>query len=70
LAKIEFDTLRWKNLLGFGNYWTEVKLNSGVITIISGVNGSGKCLRKSTNIEVEIEDPIISAQFEDFLKNK
>lgn len=34
--------MRWKNFLSYGNYWTEVALDAGEVTVISGKNGSGK----------------------------
>ena len=39
---ILFKTLKWKNLLSTGNYFTEVTLNSNANTLIVGTNGSGK----------------------------
>jgi DNA repair exonuclease SbcCD ATPase subunit len=39
---ILFKTLRWKNLLSTGNYFTEILLNSNANTLIVGTNGSGK----------------------------
>ena len=39
---IIFKTLKWKNLLSTGNYFTEIKLNSNTNTLIVGTNGSGK----------------------------
>jgi DNA repair exonuclease SbcCD ATPase subunit len=39
---ILFKTLRWKNLLSTGNYFTEIALNSNANTLIVGTNGSGK----------------------------
>jgi len=39
---ILFKTLRWKNLLSTGNYFTEIKLNSNANTLVIGTNGSGK----------------------------
>ena len=39
---ILFKTLRWKNLLSTGNYFTEMTLNSAANTLIVGTNGSGK----------------------------
>jgi DNA repair exonuclease SbcCD ATPase subunit len=34
--------IRWKNLLSWGNYWTEIQLDKSDITIITGDNGAGK----------------------------
>jgi len=39
---ILFRTIRWKNLLSTGNYFTEVNLSSNANTLIVGENGSGK----------------------------
>lgn len=39
---ILFRTLRWKNLLSTGNYFTEIKLNNQNNTLVVGDNGSGK----------------------------
>lgn len=40
--KIEFQKVRWKNLLSTGNTFTEIDLCSYPTTLISGSNGSGK----------------------------
>jgi DNA repair exonuclease SbcCD ATPase subunit len=39
---ILFKTLKWKNLLSTGNYFTEISLNSNANTLVVGTNGSGK----------------------------
>lgn len=39
---ILFRTIRWKNLLSTGNYFTEIKLDTNSNTLIVGENGSGK----------------------------
>jgi len=39
---ILFKTLRWKNLLSTGNYFTEINLNGNPTTLVVGTNGSGK----------------------------
>lgn len=40
--KIEFEKIRWKNLLSTGNVFTEVTLNESATTLIVGDNGAGK----------------------------
>lgn len=40
--KIQFEKVRYKNLLSSGNVFTEVPLNGARTTLISGTNGSGK----------------------------
>ena len=39
---IIFRAVRWRNLLSTGNYFTEIKLDSNVNTLVVGENGSGK----------------------------
>jgi len=39
---ITFKTLKWKNFLSTGNYFTKINLNSNVNTLVVGENGSGK----------------------------
>lgn len=39
---IIFETIRWKNLLSTGNYFTEIQLNRSNNTLIVGTNGAGK----------------------------
>jgi len=39
---IIFKTIRWKNFLSTGNFFTEVELNKGSTTLIVGENGAGK----------------------------
>lgn len=40
--KIQFKTVRYKNLLSSGNAWTELRMDQHRTTLISGTNGSGK----------------------------
>ena len=40
--KIEFKTIRFKNLLSYPNILTEIPLNTHQATLIRGKNGSGK----------------------------
>ena len=39
---INFEKVRWKNLLSSGNNFTEVELDSHNTTLILGDNGAGK----------------------------
>ena len=39
---IKFKTIKWKNLLSTGNYFTEIDFTSHETTLILGKNGSGK----------------------------
>ncbi len=39
---INFELIRWKNLLSTGNAWTEIELNTNKTNLIVGANGHGK----------------------------
>lgn len=39
---IFFKTIRFKNFLSTGNYWTEIKLDNSANTLVVGTNGAGK----------------------------
>lgn len=39
---LKFNTIRWKNLLSTGNYFTELSLDRSPNTLIVGGNGAGK----------------------------
>lgn len=49
---LKFKTIKWQNFLSTGNQWTEIFLNRSPSTLIVGENGSGKCLRGVTQIDV------------------
>lgn len=52
---ITFKVLKFKNLLSFGAQETVIEFSKG-INLISGKNGSGKCLEKSTKLNIKIND--------------
>jgi hypothetical protein len=54
---IKFKKLTFKNLLSFGATPTTIEFENGV-NLISGVNGSGKCVCKKTNIKVQMDEKI------------
>jgi len=39
---IIFKTLKWKNFLSTGNFWTEIELDKSPNTLVVGTNGAGK----------------------------
>lgn len=49
---IVFHKIRFKNLLSYGNDWTEVDFQKVPMTVLSGANGSGKCFCINTPITV------------------
>ncbi len=67
---ITFQKIRFKNLLSYGNQPTEIQLNRSPSTLINGRNGSGKCNRGSTLVDIDFEDPEVKKAFEDFIAEK
>jgi hypothetical protein len=62
---VKFKKITFQNILSFGANSTEFDFEQGV-NLISGKNGSGKCLDKNTMIKVQMEEKI----FEKYIKNK
>lgn len=62
-----FEKIRWQNLNATGNAFIEFDFTSHNTTLIMGENGSGKCVRGITEIEVCFPDPeVYSAYTEAF----
>lgn len=49
---VKFESLKFRNILSYGNDDNEVNFETGM-TLISAKNGNGKCLRKNTKIEIK-----------------
>jgi len=61
--------LRYQNFMSTGNYFTELDLNKSKTTLICGRNGSGKCIRGSTEIDIIFDDPEVQKKFLETIKN-
>lgn len=66
---IVFEEVRFKNFLAAGNIFTEIKLNSKTSVLILGKNGSGKCVHKSTQIDIEFCDSEAELLFKEMFKD-
>jgi predicted ATPase len=64
---IVFEKVRYKNVLSTGNQFTEILLNRSPTTLIIGENGSGKCLEKTTKVDIEFIDKETEEKFKKFL---
>ena len=62
-----FESIKFKNFLSYGNTFTEIPLNTVRTTLSTGINGQGKCVHKSTEIDVLFDNPEIEKLFKDFL---
>lgn len=67
---ILFESIRWKNFLSTGNSFSELSLNQSPTTLIIGNNGSGKCVHRSTLVDISFSDKKSERQFKNFLKKK
>lgn len=67
---ILFSKIRWKNLLSTGNQFTEVDLLNSGNTLVVGTNGAGKCLRKSTKVDISFKNEETRKKYEEFMKNR
>ena len=62
--------VRGKNFLSVGNAFLEFDIQQYSRTVISGKNGSAKCLRKNSNIDIKIDDEEILKLYEEFIYHK
>ena len=67
---INFKHISYKNFLSVGNQPLEYDFIEDQFYLIMGKNGSGKCLRGSTKLDIEIEDASTQKKFERFLENR
>jgi hypothetical protein len=67
---ITFKKIRYKNILSTGNFFNEILLNKSKTTLISGSNGSGKCVRGSTEIDIKFKSEETEKLFSEFCKKK
>lgn len=68
---MQINQIRFKNFNSYGDELIEINFNKkNSLNILLGLNGTGKCLSKDTELEIDIEDPEIREQFINFLKNK
>ena len=67
--RINFEKIKFKNFLSSGNTFTEIYLNKNKHTLIVGKNGNGKCVRKSTKIDIKFKNTETENKFKDYIKN-
>jgi DNA repair exonuclease SbcCD ATPase subunit len=67
---IIFRNLRYKNILSTGNTFTELSLDKHSTTLITGNNGGGKCLEKTTLVNVLSEDKDVETKLKKFTDAK
>lgn len=60
---LKFKVVRWKNFLSTGDDFIEIPLDTDQITLITGRNGAGKCVRGSTEIDISFDDPQTEQMF-------
>lgn len=67
---IKFNKISGKNFMSIGNTPLEFNLNTHNKNMIVGKNGVGKCLRKSTKIDIDFDgNEELEKLFLDFLSD-
>lgn len=67
---IEFESIKYKNFLSTGNQFVEISLNKDGNTLLWGVNASGKCLNRETEINISINNSEVEAKFMEYISEK
>ena len=60
--------IRCKNFLSYGENPVEFIIDKSNSTLINGKNGEGKCVHKSTKINIQFEDLETENAFLEFIK--
>ena len=70
--RIVFKEISYQNFLSYGENLENNKmtLDTGVMTLISGKNGAGKCFSKETPICINIQNKNIEKAFLEYLSHK
>ena len=68
--KLVFKKIRLKNFRSVSNHQLELDLNQPNTLITSVDNGSGKCLRGDTNIDIKFNSFEAESKFKEFLASK
>lgn len=63
-----FENITWRNFLSTGNAPTTFNLNGAKSTLVLGKNGSGKCVDKKTQIDIDFLDESTKLKFNEFLE--
>lgn len=69
---MKIQSIKFKNFASYGNSIQEIIFEDDLteLFLTLGKNGHGKCLSKSTEIEVSIEDPNVKEEFIKFLNKR
>lgn len=53
---IIWEKIVFKNFMSYGDTETTFFFNKSPSTLITGLNGAGKCVRENTNINIDFDD--------------
>jgi len=67
---IKFTSVEYKNFRSIGNHPIKIDLTRSHTTMVAGPNGSGKCVDKNTEVEIDIENPHIKRLFLDMVNEE
>lgn len=65
---IIFKKLKYQNFLSAGTNPIEIQFDNVFTTLIVGENGAGKCLHRSTVVDIQCDDLETKKKLEIFLK--
>lgn len=67
---VVFKNLSYRNFLSTGDIPTSINLDSHTSTLVVGTNGSGKCLRGNTEVDIIFSNKKTEDKFTSFLEAK
>jgi len=69
---MKIRSVEFKNFASYGNRVQRIDFeeDKGELYLVTGNNGAGKCLSPDTQIQVEIDDPVVRSEFILFLEER
>ena len=61
--QVIFKKVKYKNFLSTGNVYNEVVLDENNLTLVTGMNSAGKCMKKFSTIHINITDKKAKSDF-------
>ena len=64
---IRFKLITTRNFFAIGNQPVSFNLDTGLLSLVCGENGTGKCLRGTTNLDVKFKNKEAEKAFKKFI---
>lgn len=70
MKKLQLEKVRWKNFLSYGEPWSEMEFTRNRMTLLTGLNGNGKCINKNSVVTVNAHNKHVMQEFTEYVTQK